>query len=346
MHALAYRGPGKLVLEQRATPMPGAGEAVVHVDACSICGTDLRIAAGSHRAYPEANGRVPGHELAGTVVAAGSGVSLHEGDHVFVAPNYGCGRCRACSRGQINLCEAPRALGITDDGAFADYTLLPCELVEQGNVMPFRDDRDAGSIALVEPLACVLRGSHACRITRGDVVLVFGAGPIGLLHVAAARIAGAAAVVVSEPNRARHSRALEWGAASVHGTEADEIRAGLVDAGAPHGADAVIVAAPSADAQRAALGLAASGGRVNYFAGLPRGGSLVELDTNLVHYGELLVTGTTANTNDDCRAALDLVLNGRIDTASLIDARFALGSALEAFELAGSGQALKVVIEP
>jgi L-iditol 2-dehydrogenase len=346
MHALAYRGAGTLVLEERPLPVPGAGEAVVHVDACSICGTDLRIAAGSHRAYPEPNGRVPGHELAGTIAAAGGGVALHEGERVFVAPNYGCGRCRACRRGEVNLCATPRALGITDDGAFADFTLLPHDLVEQGNVMPIYGGSDPGAIALVEPLACVLRGSRACNIGEDDIVLVLGAGPIGLLHIAVARAAGAGAVLVSEPIPSRRARALDWGAASVHPADLDELRRGLADAGAQDGADAVIVAAPSAGAQGMALELAAPGGRINFFAGLPRTDSGVELDTNLVHYRELVVTGTTANTNDDCRAALDLVLEGRIDTAPLIDARFPLDSAAEAFELAGSGRALKVVIEP
>jgi len=346
MHALAYRGAGRLVLEERPVPVPGDGEAVVHVDACSICGTDLRIAAGAHRAYAEPNGRVPGHELAGTIATVGPGVALHEGDAVFVAPNYGCGRCPACRRGQVNLCETPHALGITDDGAFADYTLLPRELIAQGNVMAAPGERDAGAVALVEPLACVLRGSRACGIGAGDTVLVFGAGPIGLLHVAVARAAGAADVLVSEPNPERRARALDWGAASAHGTDRAELRHALAEAGAPAGADAVVVAAPVADAQRAALELAAPGGRINFFAGLPRGDSRIELDTNLVHYRELVVTGTSANTNDDCRAALDLVLEGRIDTASLIDARFALDSAADAFALAGSGRALKVVIEP
>jgi L-iditol 2-dehydrogenase len=328
MQALAYRPPARLVLEQRRVPVPHDGEAVVHVDAASICGTDLRIAAGAHRAYADADGRVPGHELAGTIAAVGGGVALREGDRVFVAPNYGCGRCAACRRGDVNLCETPRALGITDDGAFAQYTLLPAELVAQGNVMP-ADCDDAGALALVEPLACVLRGSRACRIGPDDLVLVYGAGPIGLLHLAVAQLAGAA-VVVREPNEERRAVAVARGA----GTELTR---------AP---DVVIVAAPSADAQREALELAAPGGRVNFFAGLPRDASRVELDTNLVHYKELLVTGTTANTNADCRDALRLVLDGRLDTASLIDARFDLDDAEAAFALAASGRALKVVIEP
>ncbi|MGO9334331.1 MAG: alcohol dehydrogenase catalytic domain-containing protein [Acidimicrobiales bacterium] len=346
MKALAYRGPGLLELEERRRPHARKGEVLLHVDACSICGTDLRIAAGAHRAYANASGRIPGHEIAGTVVEVGAGVSAALGNRVFVAPNYGCAHCRACRRGQVNLCENLRAVGITEDGAFAEYLLLHGELVAQGNVLVVVGTADPGVVALAEPLACALRGSRACHITEGDVVLVYGAGPMGLLHVTLAKLAGASAVVVCEPNPERRRRAVEWGAASAHDADHDELRAALEDSGARSGADVVIVAAPVPDAQRQALELTAACGRVNLFAGLPRGGPGVELDTNLIHYKELVVTGTTASTNESCREALELILGGRVDIAPLIDVRLDLTSAQEAFELAGSGRVLKVVIEP
>jgi len=336
MRALAYRGPDGLVLEERPQPRPEEGEVVVHVDACSICGTDLRIAAGTHRAFADANGRIPGHEIAATVVEPGEDADVESGTRVFVAPNYGCGACRACLRGDVNLCARTRAIGITDDGGFAEFLRLPRELVEQGNLLAIRDGADPGAVAIVEPLACALRGSRACRIGDGDLVIVFGAGPVGLFHVALARLAGAGDVLVAEPNPERRERALAWGATAAYADAA----------GLQAGADVVIVAAPVAAAQQLALELAGPGGRVNLFAGLPRDRSRVELDTNLVHYKELVVTGTTASTNVECRDALDLVLDGTIDTASLIGARFDLGSAGDAFELAASGRALKVVIEP
>ena len=113
------------MLEERPRPHPAKGEVLLHVDACSICGTDLRIAAGTHRAYENDLGRVPGHEVAGTVVETGDGAAIAVGEAVFVAPNYGCGRCRSCRRGQVNLCDGPRAVGITEDGGFAEYLLLP-----------------------------------------------------------------------------------------------------------------------------------------------------------------------------------------------------------------------------
>jgi L-iditol 2-dehydrogenase len=334
MHALAYRGPQHLVLEDRNLPHPGAGEVVVHVDAASICGTDLRIAAGAHRAYAHADGRIPGHEVAGTIAEVGDGLPLREGERVFVAPNYGCGRCPACARGDVNLCVSPRALGITDDGAFAEFVLLPRDLVAQGNVMRLDNGIDAAEVALAEPLACVLRGSRACSVEKGDLVLVFGAGPIGLLHLAVAQVAGAEVAVV-EPNAPRRQLAERRGARAY--ADAAEL---------PNAPNVVIVAAPAEAAQRQALELAAPGGRINFFAGLPRDGSRVDLDTNLIHYKELVVTGTTANTNDDCRDALRLILEGRVDTAFLIDARFELAAAQDAFALAASGRALKVVIEP
>ena len=346
MKALVYRGPGSLLLEERTRPHPGEGEALLKVDASSICGTDLRITAGSHRAYAGNSGRIPGHEIAGTVVETGDGAAASVGESVFVAPNYGCGHCRECHRGQVNLCAEPRAVGITEDGGFAEYVLLRRDLVDQGNLLRFGDGTDPAAVALAEPLACALRGSRACRIGDEDVVVVYGAGPIGLFHVALARLAGASTVVVCEPNVDRRQRALAWGATSVHDANLEELQAALEDAGATRGADAVVVAAPVAAAQGQALELAGPGGRVNFFAGLPRDRSRIELDSNLTHYKELVVTGTTASTNDECRAALHLIVGGLVDVSSLIDARFDLASAGDAFALAGSGRALKVVIEP
>lgn len=342
MKALVYRGPGALVVEERPKPHAGEGEVVLHVDACSICGTDLRIASGAHRAYANGLGRVPGHEVVGTVVEVGGDVGAKLGEQVFVAPNYGCGHCRACRRGLVNLCEDLRAIGITEDGAFAEYMLLRRDLVAQGNLIKLAPGVDPDEAALAEPLACALRGSRACHTSEEDIVVVYGAGPIGLFHVCLARLAGAAAIIVCEPNAERRERALGFGATEAFGTDFGELRRAV----GHDGADVVIVATSVASAQREALQLAATSGRVNFFAGLPRDRSSVELDTNLVHYKELVVTGTTGSTNESCRAALDLITDGQLKTAPLISARMGLASAQKAFDLAGSGQALKVVIEP
>jgi len=342
MEALVYHGAGDLRVEERRTPRAGPGEVLVRVRACGICGTDLRIAAGSHRAYPDGTVRVPGHEIAGEVAAVGDGVDLEEGTPVFVAPNVGCGQCRQCRQGRVNLCATPTALGITLDGGFSTHVLVPAAGVEQGNVMPLERPLDPAAVSVVEPLACVLRGQAPCDIQPEDVVLIIGAGPIGLLHMLAAKVRGPAAIVVSEPSPARREQAAAWGADRTVDPGSED----LAEALGPDGADVVIVAAPVGPAQAQALALAAGGGRINFFGGLPKDRSEVALDTNLIHYKELLVTGTTANTKEDCRAALDLVVGGAVDVGRLVTARLELADADAAFEAARSGEALKVVIEP
>jgi L-iditol 2-dehydrogenase len=344
MQALVYHGPHDLRVEDRPPPEPGPGEAVLRVGACGICGTDLRIASGGHRAYPPGTVRIPGHEVAGTVLAVGDGIELEEGQPVFIAPNVGCGRCAQCRAGRVNLCVRPEAVGISMDGGLADQLLLPAKLVAQGNVLPVPETADLRAVALAEPLACVLRGSEACDIRTGDVVAIVGAGPVGLMHLLVARLAGPSAVIVSQRSEERRRLALEFGADEAVGP--DELVATVADVSEGRGADVVIVAAPAAEAQRQALEIAAPAARINFFAGLPRDRSVVELDTNAIHYKELVVSGTTANTTEDCRRALELILGGAIDTAALVSRSHRLSEADVALAAAGSGEALKVVIEP
>jgi L-iditol 2-dehydrogenase len=344
MEALVYHGPNDLRVEDRPSPEPGPGEAVLRVGACGICGTDLRIAAGGHRAYPPGTVRIPGHEVAGTILAVSDGIDLKEGQPAFVAPNVGCGRCAQCRAGQVNLCVRPEAVGISMDGGLADQLLLPANLVAQGNVLPVPGTADLRAVALAEPLACVLRGSEACDIKAGDLVVIVGAGPVGLMHLLLARLAEPSAVIVSQRSEERRRLALEYGADEA--VSPDDLGTTVMDMSGGRGADVVIIAAPAPEVQRQALEIAAPAGRINFFGGLPRGRSLVELDTNLIHYKEIVVTGTTANTTEDCRRALELVLGGFIDTAALISRSYRLAQADEALAAAGSGEALKFVIEP
>jgi len=265
---------------------------------------------------------------------------------VFVAPNLGCGRCAACRSGRLNLCEQAQAFGITFDGAFAELLRVPARALEGGNVMPVPADADPGAISLVEPLACVLRGQRAVGLREGDSVLVCGAGPIGLLHAVLAQAAGARTVLVSEPHAVRRREAeAAAGAVGIDPTTED-LRARVLEETDGLGADVVITAVPVRAVQEQALELAAVGGRINFFGGLPRGASEITIDSNAVHYRELQLTGTTANDTDDCRRALDLVLEGRVDAARFVTARFPLDRAHAAFAEAAGGEQLKVVIEP
>lgn len=347
MLALVYHGPDDLRVDEVPIPQIGPDEILLKVSAASICGTDLRIWHGGHRKYPPGTLRIPGHEVSGEVASVGDNIQdLKAGQRVFVAPNMGCGRCRQCISGNNNRCASYAALGVTLDGAFAEFMRVPAVAVLQGNVMPLADSLGAEVASLIEPLACVLRGQKALAIQPGDVVLVMGAGPIGIMHMLLARLSGASKVLVSELQEARLFQAKRLGADQVIDLAKEDIQAVIEAESEGQGADVVIVAAPSHQGQESALNLAAIGGRINFFGGLPKDRPTINFDSNLVHYKELIVTATTACSTSDCHQAATIVNSGRIDLSPLISARFALKDALAAFQAAEDRHSLKVIVKP
>ncbi len=347
MLAVVYHGSDDLRVEEVPIPQIGPDEILLKVSAASICGTDLRIWHGGHRKYPPGILRIPGHEVSGEVASVGDNIQdLKAGQRVFVAPNMGCGRCRQCISGNNNRCANYAALGVTLDGAFAEFMRVPAVAVLQGNVMPLADSLGAEVAALIEPFACVLRGQRALSIQPGDVVLVMGAGPIGIMHMLLARLSGANKVLVSELQEARLLQAKQLGADRVIDLAKEDIRFVVETESEGQGADAIIVAAPSHQGQESALNLAAIGGRINFFGGLPKDRPTINFDSNLVHYKELMVTATTACSTSDCHQAAAIVNSGRIDLSPLISARFALKDALAAFQAAEDRHSLKVVVKP
>ena len=201
MQAAVYHGPNDIRYEDVSYPELGPGDLIIKVLNANICGTDLRILHGGHRHYPEGTIRIPGHEVVGEIVAVGEKNQKYKlGERVFIAPNMGEGDSRETISGNNNLDPNFKAIGINMDGAFAEYMLIPEAAVSQGNVMPVSESEDPAVAALIEPLACVLRGQNAVKVKSGDILVVMGAGPIGMLHVLLAKARGAAKVIVSEPS--------------------------------------------------------------------------------------------------------------------------------------------------
>jgi L-iditol 2-dehydrogenase len=268
------------------------------------------------------------------------------GQRVFVAPNMGFGRNRATISGNNNMDPDFQAIGINLDGAFAEYMRVPALAIQQGNLMPIEPDVDPAVAALIEPLACVLRGQNALNVRSGDVVVVMGAGPIGILHVKLANLRGALRVIVSEPTVARREQALLLGADRVVDPINGDLQAAVMEESRGRGADVIIVAAPSKVAQESALDIAAIGGRVNFFGGLAKHDPFIKLNSNTVHYRELVVTGTTACSTYDCLLSADIVNSGRLDLAPLVTARYPLSDAVAAFAAAADGTNMRVSLEP
>jgi L-iditol 2-dehydrogenase len=347
MLAAVYHGPKDLRVEEVPVPKIGNGEILIRVLSASICGTDLRIFHGDHRMYTPGTVRIPGHEFAGTIEEIGAGVTGYSvGQRVFCAPNTGCGHCLQCITGNNNLCANYEAIGITLDGSFAEYVRVPANSVQQGNVILVSETIEPAVAALVEPFACVLRGQNALRIHPGEVVLIIGAGPIGIMHLKLARVRGAGRIIVSEPIAERAAQASSMGADRVVDPNSEDLESVLEDESQGHGADAIIVAAPSHSAQETALNLAAISGRINFFGGLPKDRPSINLNSNLVHYKELVITGTTACSTADCWQAARMLNSGLVNLSDLISQRFPLRDGQAAFAAAENRRSLKIVFEP
>lgn len=347
MLAAVYHGANDLRVEEVPVPAIGAGELLIKVTSASICGTDLRIFHGSHRMFPPGTVRIPGHEVVGVITETGAGLEgFSIGDRVFIAPNMGCGKCAQCISGNNNLCATYDAIGVTIDGGFAEYLRVPSNSVQQGNIIQVSEDVDPAVAALIEPFACVLRGQNALNIQAGEVVLVIGAGPIGVMHTKLAKARGAGRVIVSEPIANRAEQVKRMGADRVVNPLQEDLLSAIKEESGGRGADAILVAAPVHAAQETALSMAAISGRINFFGGLPKDRPIINFDSNLVHYKELVITGTTACSTNDCRQATRIINSGLIDLTDLVSQRFPLRDAVSAFSAAEDRNSLKIVIEP
>ena len=346
MKAIQLAGPFDLRLAEVERPEAGPGEMVIRVHAASICGSDVRMYKNGYKTASPETPLTLGHEFAGTIEEIGDGVSsvYHVGDAVCAAPNYGCGTCGPCVSGNTHLCADYRGFGINFPGGFAEYVHVPAPMVTQGNVCAISEGLSFAEAALVEPLSCVFNGQEICGIEPGDTVVVVGAGPIGIMHCLLARAQGASKIILSDLNESRLEQA-EQIIGDVITLSADGLPEAVMDATGGHGANVVIVAAPSGQAQQASLTYAAMNGRCLFFGGLPAGKSEVALDANLIHYKQLRIYGSARSNVRQYRTCLDLVAGGATPLDKLITGRYAVDDYLQAFEGAASGAGLKNIIE-
>ncbi|MCR4431571.1 MAG: zinc-dependent dehydrogenase [Tepidanaerobacteraceae bacterium] len=348
MLALRLYGKSDLRLEDIPKPSAPKGGLLVKVHACAICGSDLRNIKAGGSSHGMTLPRVLGHEAAGEVVEVSDGVEgFNIGDRVLLSVTVPCGRCYYCLRGLTNLCDYKTALSYQYDGSFAEYVAVPNQLVMTGGVIPIPDGVSYEQASIVEPLSCVLNGQELSGTGLNHAVAVVGAGPVGIAHAMIARVLGASKVIMAEISRERLEIAGKISAADrlVDSGKEDFVKAVMEETDG-HGADVVIVAAPSGEAQVQALSAARKRGRVNFFGGLPKNRSTITIDSNIIHYKELFVHGTSDSTVVHMKKVLSLIENKKIDADILITKAFPIAHYKEAFELASSGKALKVIINP
>ncbi|MCX2729844.1 zinc-dependent dehydrogenase [Saccharopolyspora sp. NFXS83] len=345
MKVARFYAPGDIRIEQAPEPEAGPGELKLRVRNCSTCGTDLKIMRhGHHHIDPP---RVIGHEIAGEVVAVGEGAQgFAPGDRVQVIAAIPCGECGYCKRGRQTVCPNQRSMGYHYDGGFAEYLTVPERVLRVDGVNVLPEGLDFADASVAEPLACVLNGQELAGVGRGDVVVIVGSGPIGCLHTRLARARGAAAVYLVELNGQRLEQAagLVRPDAVINAAETDPV-AEVLRLTDGIGADVVITAAASGEAQEQALRMAARRGRISFFGGLPQDSPIIDCDSNAVHYRELTIVGANGSTPEHNRRALRLIASGEVPVHDLITHRLPLDGVLDAIHTVSTGAAIKVTIE-
>jgi L-iditol 2-dehydrogenase len=345
MRAYVYESNARLHLRDWPQPSAGPGGAIMRIDVCSICGTDLRtFRHGSSRIDAP---RVIGHEVCGELVAVGRNLTgFPLGQRVTVTPAVGCGCCLTCRRGYSNLCEALKTIGFQFDGGFAHYMEVPAVAFERGNVNKVPEKISGEEAALAEPIACALNGQEFLQIGPQDTVVIFGSGFIGCLHAELARIRGAALIIMigTNPQKARQAKQLLPEIQQIDPAQG-KIHQKVQQLTGKYGVDVLIIACSSGQAQADALRIAAPRGRLSLFGGLS-GDSTGFLDSNTIHYKELAVYGAHASTPAQNRRALEWISRSKLDVKKYIDAVYTLEDIDQAFREAQSKNMLKAIIRP
>lgn len=346
MQAAVYRGKGEVRLETVPVPAIGAGELLLRVHTCGICGTDLKkISTGSHSAP-----RIFGHETAGVVAAVGAGVTqFRPGDRVVAFHHIPCGECFYCRHKVYAQCPVYKQVGCTagfepSGGGFAEYVRVMEWIVRRG-VVPIPNQVSFEQACFVEPVNTCMKGIEGLRLEAGETVLVMGQGPIGILLAILAKGVGAS-VITSDLFPQRHTIGRSYGLeCTIDASRVDTIQTvrGLT---AGRGADAVIVAAAGNNLIRPALDAVRPGGRVLLFAQTVR--SEAAIDPAAICVDEKTLLGSYSASVDLQEKSVDFVLGRKVDLTRLITHRFPLSSAVEALDFAAHPrpESMKVVIQP
>lgn len=343
MKALKLYGANDLRLVSQEMPVPGAGEVVIRVKAASICGTDVRMWKNGTKAASERHPLTLGHEFAGIIESVGEGVRRYEaGMRAAVQPNTGCGVCACCLRGYRHLCRDYEAFGVTFDGAFAEYVRVPASSVAAGNLIVLPEELSFAESAVAEPLSCIFNGCEKLTPKPGETALVIGAGPIGIGHAMLLGLHGVNVIMADlEADRLKAAGELVPGIVTCLSRDMEKT---VWEATGGLGADIAVVACPSPQAQAQAVTLMNIHGRVSFFGGIPAGKQPVAIDTNLVHYRELTLTGSTRSSLEQYARVLALIRQGRLNAKGLITHTHSFDGILDAFDQAARAEGLKHVI--
>lgn len=321
MKAVVIREIGSYELADVEVPSPGRDEVLIRVSVAGLCRTDLKIIEVGHRDLTLP--RIPAEEVVGRICEIGPNLDSSWIDkHVYVYPGTSCGACIACRKGAGNLCSSMQIMGFHRDGGFAEYVLAPVK-----SVIEVPDNTPFDLAVFAEPLSCCLNALEMARLSKGDTVGIWGAGPAGTLLARAAAALGGNPVVIETDER---RRALIQGVASVPDAEFD----------------IVIPAVGAKAAYREALDHMAPRGRLVCFSGLSSDQSSAGMDLNQLHYREQCIVGAYGCSYRHGKQALQLISSRDIKVEDMISHRLPLAKLEEGLEHVRHRTGMKILLYP
>lgn len=337
MKAVMYYGPGKLKVEDIPVPKAGPGEIVIKNVSALTCGTDLKRFRRGYRRDKAGEADIFGHESAGIVYEVGEGVTKFKaGDRVAAHNTAPCNECYWCKKGQPSLCENL----IRASGAWAEYRLIPSPIVKQNSFM-IPENISYRLAAIVEPLSCAVYNITESGLGLMDVVVINGAGPLGLMQVRTAKLRGAYVIVCdSIPFRLECAKALGADVCINIQEVSDQVQA--VQAVTPYGrgADIAIDCTGIPGVWEMNIDMVRKGGTVMEFGGC-KGGSTVNFNCDRIHYSQLTIKGLFHTTPAAVEEAFQMICRGEIPEEIFIGKSFPLEQAQEALESHARGEVVK-----
>ncbi|HTP58762.1 MAG TPA: alcohol dehydrogenase catalytic domain-containing protein [Spirochaetia bacterium] len=345
MKAAVLESLEKLAVKDVQEPEYADNEAVLEVNACAVCGSDIRIFHyGNERVKPPA---VIGHEIAGRIVRAGRGVtSVKEGDRIALGADVPCGTCHWCTNGMGTNCRINYAIGYQFPGGFQQRMVLNETTLKYGPVTPMPAGLSFAEAAIAEPLACAVNGLELAQFGLGKSICIIGLGPIGCMMLELSKVYGASRVFAAQRSRARMEMARQLlPSARFIATEEEDLVDVVMRETDGEGVDLAITTSGTVQAHEDAIRMVRHRGYVNLFGGLKNQPKLA-LDSNLIHYKECFVMGSHGSLPRHHRTAVGLIAAGAVQARKYISRVFPITETQEAFAFHESRAGLKVVVAP
>ncbi len=345
MKAAILEELGRITVRDHQRPQGGDTQAILRVEACAVCGSDLRIFRfGSDRVKLPA---IMGHEISGQVVEVGKNVKrVRAGDRIAVGADVPCGECYWCQNGMGTNCRINYAIGYQFPGGFQEFMPLNVTILKYGPVTPIPDHVSYEEAAIAEPLACAINGFELARFSPGKSICIIGLGPIGCMMLELTKVFGASRVFAVQRSKKRLEMARVFlpEARFICTEEEDAVKV-VMDETNGEGVDFVITAAGTVKSHEHAITMVRHRGYVNLFGGLKNQPPL-SIDSNLIHYKECFVMGSHGSLPRHHETAVNLITEGRISAKRFISKVFPLEKIGEAFAFHESRQGLKTIVAP